>query len=249
MRFRKVFLTGAAGTLGSELCCQLGQHKIPFIATDRETDVREYSTVYRALERSGCDVVIHCAGMVDVPRCEIDRDIAYKINVVGAANVARVCRDLDVFMVYISTDYVYRGDKPYAGDGVVGNYCVHDRLDPINYYSFTKVLADIAVQHTLPYRCLVPRLSFKKKGPWPYPKAFVDQYTSRDTVDVIANQILQATFGVHTGVIHLGTQRKTVFELARRQSPDVQPISIEDIKDVVLPKDTSLKLTHLEEVL
>ena len=60
---------------------------------------------------------------------------------------------------------------------------------------------------------------------------------------------MQTLYGYHTGIVHLGTERKTVFELAVRQSPEVQPMSICEIKSVVLPKDTSLKLTEIEEVL
>jgi dTDP-4-dehydrorhamnose reductase len=243
--YKKILITGAKGVLGTELREQLDVYKIPYIGTDIEVDVRDFREVYHSILMSHCDVVIHCASVIDVPRCEKDRQWAYDINVTGAINVAETCRELGVFMLQVSTDYVYRGDKVYTGDGKEGNYVIGDYLDPINYYAFTKLLADVAVRTCLPYRCLVPRLSFKKKGPWPYPKAFTDQYTSRDTVDVIAKQILQALFASMFGVVHLGTERKTVYELAKRQSPDVQPISIKDITNVVLPKDTSLKLTEI----
>ncbi len=248
MRYKKVLITGANGTLGTELQEQLEKHGIPYIGTNGETDVRDASAVVRAVTSSECDVVIHCAAITDTARCEIEKELAYDVNVRGTQMVARICKHFDRFMVHISTDYVYRGDKSYTGDGTEGNYDTGDILDPINFYSYTKVLADISVQNMLPYSSLITRQSFKQKGPWPYPKAFVDQYTSRDTVDVIADQILRALFMGHSGIIHLGTERKTVYDLAKQQSPDVEPISVEDIKDVVIPKDTSLKLTRLEEV-
>lgn len=244
-RFKKAFITGGSGTLATELQEQLSNYGIPYVAVDREVDVRQYSRVMDGILAAGADVIIHCAAMTDVAKCEVDRAEAYRVNVKGTMTVAEACYDAGKFMLQMSTDYVYRGDKPYRGDGREGNYDVYDHLDPINYYSFTKAMADIAVQQRLPYSSLIVRTSFKQKGPWPYPKAFVDQYTSRDTVDVIADQILQCLFGSHTGVVHLGTERKTVYELARRQSPEVEPISIKDIKDVVLPRDTSLKLTTL----
>lgn len=244
-RFKKVFITGGNGTLATELQEQLDKYGVPYVAADREIDVCNYCRVMDGIRDSGADVVIHCAAMTDVAKCEVERDKAYRVNVTGTMTVAEACYDAGKFMLQMSTDYVYRGDKAYTGDGKEGNYEVYDHLDPINYYSFTKAMGDIAVQQRLPYDSLIVRTSFKQKGPWPYPKAFVDQYTSRDTVDVIADQILQCLFGSHTGVVHLGTERKTVYELAKRQSPEVEPISIEDIKDVVLPRDTSLKLTTL----
>jgi len=249
LRFKKVFITGAKGTLGSELRTQLDKYHLPYIPTDREVDICDLAKFRETLYQSGCDCLIHCAGLIDVPWCESYRDRAYQVNVTGAINVAQVCKELDKFMLHVSTDYVYKGDKVYCGDGREGNYETSDYLDPINYYAFTKVLADLAVQNILPQTSICTRLSFKKQGPWPHPKAFIDQYTSRDTVDVIANQILQVLYGTHVGVVHLGTERKTVYELAKRQSPEVEPISINDIKNVVLPKDTSLKLTKIEEVL
>ena len=245
LRFKKVFITGGNGTLATELQAQLDKYGVPYEAADREVNVCHYGKVCRGITESKADVIIHCAAMTDVARCEVERDKAYRVNVVGTMTVAEACYDLGKFMLQMSTDYVYRGDKAYTGNGKVGNYETHDHLDPINYYSFTKAMGDIAVQQRLPYDSLIVRTSFKQKGPWLYPKAFVDQYTSRDTVDVIADQILQCLFGSHVGVVHLGTERKTVYELAKRQSPEVEPISIEDIKDVVLPRDTTLKLTTL----
>lgn len=248
-RYEKVLITGANGTLGTELQEQLEKHKISYVSTDNETDVRDWSLMEKAIISSKCDVVIHCAAITDTAQCEIKKELAYDINVRGTQVVAQCCKYHDKFMMYISTDYVYKGDKPYTGDGKEGNYHIYDILEPINFYSYTKVLADIIVQNVLPHSSLITRQSFKQKGPWPHPKAFIDQYTSRDTVDILVDQMIQALFGGHTGIVHLGTERKTVYDLAKRQSPDVEPISIKDIKDVVIPQDTSLKLTEIGKVL
>jgi len=259
LRFQKVFITGANGTLGTELREQLDKYGLPYVGTDKEVNICDYAQLRETLYRSKCDAVIHCAGLINVAWCEKvgNRINASNVNIGGAEKMALVCRELDRFMLLVSTDYVYRGDKPYSSDkdGEEGNYEITDSIELrmekcVNYYAFTKAQADNVVQRTLlPGRFIVARLSFKKKGPWPYPRAFSDQYTSRDTVDVIADQILQVLYGHYTGIVHLGTRRKTVYELAKRQSPEVEPISIHDLKNVVLPKDTSLKLTEIEEVL
>lgn len=250
LKYKKVLITGAAGTLGTELRQLLARYDIPYIATDRDMNVCVFEDVAKVFEECAFDAVIHCAGIIDVPGCEKKKQLAYDVNVTGAVNVAKACQKFDRFMVHISTDYVYHGDKTYVGNGIEGNYEVIDYLDPINYYAFTKVLADVAVRERLGDRCLVTRQSFKANGSWPYPAAFTDQYTSRDTVDVVADQILQAMFSGCTGIVHLGTDRKSVYELARRQSPDVKPIVRADVKSLVeLPADTSLKLTIINRVL
>lgn len=248
--YERVLITGAAGTLGTELGQLLAQYKIPFIGIDKEVDVRDLDNLRYLFRQEKFDVVIHCAGIIDVVGCEKNKQLAYDVNVTGAINVAKACQEFGQFMVYISSDYVYRGDKLHKGNKAEGNYETTDYLDPVNYYAFTKVLADVAVHERLGNRCLITRQSFKQKGPWPYPVAFKDQYTSRDTVDVLADQILQATFGGLTEVVHLGTERKSVYELAKRQSPTVKPIRRAEIRSLVeLPADTSLKLTEIPKVL
>ncbi len=248
--YKKILITGAAGTLGTELRQLLAKYDIPYIATDKDMNICFLDEIVKVFTECDFDAVIHCAGIIDVPGCEKNKQLAYNVNVTGAINIAKACQMFDKFMVHVSTDYVYRGDKPYRGDGIEGNYTTTDYLDPINYYAFTKVLADLAVRERLDNRCLVTRQSFKAKGPWPYPKAFTDQYTSRDTVDVVADQILQAMFNGCSGIVHLGTARKSVYELAKRQSPDVIPIVRADVKSLVeLPADTSLVLTPIRRVL
>lgn len=243
----KVLITGARGNLGTELIRQLSGLGIEYVATDKfDADICNPDAIYQTMLYSDPTHVIHCAAIADVPGCEVDKTQAYNVNVNGTMNVARACRDLNKTLIHISTDYVFKGDKPYEGDGKEGNYNIEDPLSPINYYSFTKAAAEVVVQSVVPSdKLLIVRTSFCPKGSWLYPKAFVDQYTSRDTIDVVAEQILKAVQQERSGIVHLGTERKSVYGLAKRLSPEVQPMSRRDIKNVVLPEDTSLRLTEL----
>jgi dTDP-4-dehydrorhamnose reductase len=84
---------------------------------------------------------------------------------------------------------------------------------------------------------LVVRTSFCENE-FPYPKAFIDQYTSRDYVDIISPLIYKVAISGKTGVVHVGTERKSVYELAASRKPDVGELSVNDINFKV-PKDTS----------
>jgi len=86
---------------------------------------------------------------------------------------------------------------------------------------------------------LIIRTSFCEQV-FPYEKAFIDQYTSRDYIDVIAPMILSTAVSNKKGVVHIGTHRKTVYDLAQRRSPLVGKIRRSDVSFNV-PRDTSFK--------
>lgn len=110
----KVMLTGGKGMLGRTLCRELADFEI--IATDLpEADITDGTGFDKLLQSIKPDAVIHCAAMTAVDKCESEIDLAYKLNAVGTANVARACSKNHVRLIAISTDYVFEGnsDRPY----------------------------------------------------------------------------------------------------------------------------------------
>lgn len=158
------------------------------------------------------DLIIHAAAYTDVEKAEIDMAECYAVNVRGTRNLLEAYPDTP--FVYISSEYAN---------------------NPINFYSKTKQIAEKEVKKHPQY--LIIRTLFKPR-PWKYPKAFIDQYTQGDYVDVIAPLIKKAIkeWDGENKTIYIGTGRKTIFELAK-QTRDVEPISVDDIKGVRLPKD------------
>jgi len=160
-----------------------------------------------------CDMVIHAAGYTDVAKAEIERRKCFEANVVGTCNFAM---DYPERFVFISSEYA---------------------RNPVNYYSETKRAAELAVE-AYADTYLIIRTLFKPR-PYPWDKAFEDQYTQGDYVDVIAPLIAREIYewDGESRTVYVGTGRKTMLELARRTRPDVQPNSIKDIKNVTLPAD------------
>jgi dTDP-4-dehydrorhamnose reductase len=110
---------------------------------------------------------------------------------------------------------------------------------PPNYYALSKLVAE-EIARTAD-RCLVIRTSFRPRQ-WPYPTAFTDVYTSQDYIDVIAPMIAEAVLHLEQipfDTLHVATERKTIYDLARRRSPDVKPCTSETA-GVAYPKDVSL---------
>jgi dTDP-4-dehydrorhamnose reductase len=172
-------------------------------------------------------VVIHAAAVVGTGKDPFE---TIRTNVSGTANVASVCAEHGVRLIYISTDYVFDGEK--------GMYREFDYPNPISVYGKSKLAGEYAALSV--EDSLVIRTSFCHDTKWKYPAAFIDQYTSRDRVSVIAPQVLKAA-RICNGIIHIGTERKSLFDLARSIDENVKPARVTD-----QPRDVSLNCERWE---
>ena len=136
----KVLVTGANGMLGQDLCPILEDNGFDVIETDiHNLDITQEDAVYKFLQETKPDYVIHCAAYTNVDKAEEDIETATKINVLGSENLAKACQKIDATMICISTDYVFDGTKttPYLPD---------DEANPINVYGKTKFEGEEAVR-------------------------------------------------------------------------------------------------------
>jgi len=125
----KVLITGGNGMLGRTLVRELGG-EFEVISTDLpEADITDENAIDSVITNHAPDVVIHCAAMTAVDRCETERDFAFRLNARGSANVAAACHRHGVRLIAISTDYVFDGnsehpydefDRPTGGNTVYG---------------------------------------------------------------------------------------------------------------------------------
>jgi dTDP-4-dehydrorhamnose reductase len=144
----KIVVTGANGMLGNTLCRLFTlDHEVYAFHRDARSytdcsaeyrlDLLEENKVERLFDQLAPDLVIHCAGLVDIDACERGADQALAANVVATENLARFCPH-DVPLVYISTDQVY-GDDANRSEGVVD-------LHPVNIYGQTKLQAEQVIR-------------------------------------------------------------------------------------------------------
>lgn len=231
MVLRSIFLTGGTGLLGTELRKISSDHGVVFDdPTSQECNILDYNSVMGRVEATEGQTVLHCAAFTNVSAAEKDALEACELNIRGTLNVLAACRRHNKKMVFISTDYVF--------DGNDGGYTETSPMNPVNNYALTKGSAELAVRT---YKnSLVIRTSFCP-AEFPYEKAFTDQYTSRDFVDIIAPKILEAAKSATVGIVHIGTERKSVYELASRRNPKIGKISTREMA-LTLPRDTSFKL-------
>lgn len=110
-----------------------------------QLNISDAAAVKAVLAEFGPDAVVHCAAWTNVDAAEEPKNLSRvrAVNVQGTENVARVCRELDCKMLYISTDYVFSGsgDRPYEPEA----QC----FAPLNVYGKTKLEGEAAVKRFL----------------------------------------------------------------------------------------------------
>lgn len=206
----KVFVTGVAGQLGYDVVNELkkrgytavGSDVIQPAASENEgqiltqpaefelLDITDASAVEEVLTRVRPDAVVHCAAWtaVDLAEDEDKREKVYAINAGGTENIARVCKELDCKMVYISTDYVFNGQgtEPWQPD------C--KEYAPLNVYGQTKLEGELAVSRLLE-KYFIVRIAwvFGKNGN-NFIKTMLNVGKKYDTVRVVCDQIGTPTY-------------------------------------------------------
>ena len=136
----KVLVTGAKGQLGHDIMDELAKRNIEGIGVDvEEMDITDAETVRRVITESKADAVIHCAAFTNVDGAEEKKELCMKINGGGTENIAKVCGELGIKMMYISTDYVFdgQGTRPWEPD---------DERHPLNVYGQSKYEGELAVE-------------------------------------------------------------------------------------------------------
>ena len=139
----RILVTGVKGQLGHDVMNELAKRGHTGIGVDVEemviTDAKKVDEVIRASE---VEAVIHCAAYTAVDAAEDQVELCRKINAEGTENIAKVCKELDIKMMYISTDYVFDGEgtRPWEPD---------DERHPLNVYGLTKYEGELAVEKYL----------------------------------------------------------------------------------------------------
>lgn len=139
----KILVTGAHGQLGMELnflSSLLETHEFVFVS-HADFDITDEPFVTRYIASGNFTEVINCAAYTAVDKAESERDMAYKVNATGAANLAKACRQYGVKFIHFSTDFVFDGTHsvPYTED---------DTTAPLSVYGASKLEGEkLVLQH------------------------------------------------------------------------------------------------------
>ena len=148
----KILITGC-GMLGYDLCKSLSEEELYVLdiiepnlnaqnVSFQLCDITDFEKTYKTITRINPEIVIHTAAWTDVDGAEKNPKEAYRLNVLGTRNVALSCQRFDSAMVYISTDYVFDGEKKEP-------YVEFDKTNPLSVYGKSKYYGEIEVQQLL----------------------------------------------------------------------------------------------------
>ena len=137
---KKILVFGGAGLVGSKFI-ELFSHKFQFLAPDiSEIDILNRDQVSKTFEQFNPDTVINFAAITNVEEAENQKQskegICFRVNAIGAKNIAEVCKSFDKHLIHISTEYVFDGAKAESP------YSEEDKPNPINWYGQTKLFGE-----------------------------------------------------------------------------------------------------------
>lgn len=184
----KVFVTGVKGQLGFDVMNELKKRGHEAVGVDiEEMDITDEESVNRVIKAAAPDAVIHCAAYTAVDAAEDNEELCRKVNAAGTRYIAAVCRELDIKMMYISTDYVFNGQgtRPWEPD---------DKREPLNVYGQTKYEGELAIEETLE-KYFTVRIAwvFGVNGK-NFIKTMLNLGKTRDKLTVVADQIGSPTY-------------------------------------------------------
>jgi dTDP-4-dehydrorhamnose reductase len=272
----KLLITGASGLLGTKLCqiaarknhevyAAYSQHKTLY-GTPVELNILDLKAEQQVLDKVKPEAVVHAAALTDVDKCELEKELAWTTNVEATTNLARLCKERSAFLVYVSTDYVFNGEK--------GMYKETDKPAPINHYGLTKLKGEEAVQ-TLDNYCIargsVIYGSTPATGKANFASWLLDKLRKKEEVKIITDQwnsptlnvsmaemIIEAMEKRRTGTFHLaGATRLSRYEFAQHFAKTfnldpkyITPVQSKHLKWVARrPKDSSLNVKKAEQTL
>ena len=232
----KIVVTGGSGRFGKELQKYKSKHKILF-PIKKEFDILNIEKLRKYLVKKKPDILIHLAGLsrpMNIHEKKIENSI--DLNIIGTANVTKVCKEFNIKLIYFSTNYVYPGTK--------GNYKESDPLLPVNNYAWSKLGGEASVQ--LYKNSLILRVCMTEK-PFVHDKAFANVKTSfmfhQDVVKILFKLLKKK------GVINLGGKSDYVYNFARKNNPYTKKIFLKKKDKSIMPFDSSINLSKLKKAL
>ena len=276
----KILVTGASGLLGRELVSQLlldkensvialyNRNPIP-IKHKRLIKIKIDITYKTLLEdllfKLKPDVIVHAAAYTDVDGCEINRHIAWNVNVEATKSIMKIAKVIKSYVIYISTDYVFDGNK--------GLYSEQDVPNPVNFYGLTKLISEEIVRSSgIFYTIVRPSAIYgfggRRKSFAEYVienlrknsvvRALIDQYVSPIYNVLLAKALTEVMNLRPMGTIHIAGEWISRYEFAKKMAKIfnlptklIKKTKMANMKTWIAkrPKDSSLNIEKAKRII
>ncbi len=185
----RILIPGANGMLGHALTAVLSkQHKL--IGLDLpDLDITDLSAVRSAISTHHPDLLINAAAYTDVDGCESNSDLAFSVNAMGPHNLALVCKELDIPLVHISTDYIFDGKSPVP-------YKESDKPNPQSIYGESKLQGEQYVRELTDKHYIIRTSWLYGEHGKNFVATMLRLAAERDEFDVVNDQVGSPTYTV-----------------------------------------------------
>ena len=230
----KILVTGGEGRFAKILKKQNKKLNL-FFTNKRECNILKVKSIESIIKKIKPSIILHCAGLsrpMNIHEKEISKSI--DLNIIGTANLTKVCEKFKIKLVYFSTGYVYEGKK--------GNCKESDPVKPFNNYGLSKLGGECAV--TMYKNSLILRITMTEK-PFMYKKAYTNLKTNfmfhEDLVNMLPKLINKK------GIINVGGKSQSVFNFAKKFNPSIKKIKAK--KNIKFPFNQTMNLTKLKKII
>ena len=206
-----------------------------YFTSKKECNILDLNSLEKIIKKIKPKVIMHCAGL-SRPMNIHEKDIIKSIdlNIIGTANLVKICKKFKIKLIYFSTGYVYEGTK--------GNYSEKDPVKPFNNYGLSKLGGECAVQ--MYKNSLILRITMTEK-PFKFKKAYTNLKSNflyhEDLVKMLPKLINE------TGIINVGGKSLSIYSFAKILNKKVK--GIKSPKNNNLPLNQTMDLKKLKKIL
>jgi dTDP-4-dehydrorhamnose reductase len=230
---KKIVITGGTGRFGRLLEKFKTSHRLYF-PNKKELNILNIKKTDKYIKKIKPQILIHLAGL-SRPMKIHEEDIVRSIdlNIIGTANMVKICKESNIKLIYFSTNYVYPGTR--------GNYSEQDPVLPVNNYAWSKLGGEASVQ--LYKNSLILRVCMTEK-PFVHKKAFINVKTNF----AYHEEIIPILFKVldKKGIINVGGKTQSIFNFAKKENPKIKKIFLNKKKSII-PINSSMNLSKLKK--
>ena len=230
---KKILVTGGDGRFANILRKKNTKLNLVF-KNKKQLNIMDILSIEKCFKKEKPKIVLHTAGL-SRPMNIHERNITKSIdlNIIGTANITKICKKFNIKLIYFSTGYIY--------DGVKGNFREEDPVKPFNNYGLSKLGGEASVQ--MYKNSLILRITMTEK-PFIHKKAFSNVKTNfmfhEDLVEILPKIINQK------GIINVGGPTLSVYEFAKKYNKGVKKIKYKGKK---LPLKQNLNTKKLQKIL
>jgi dTDP-4-dehydrorhamnose reductase len=238
---KTILLTGGSGTLGNAIV-KSGLFKKLYYPTSKQLNILDYKKLKKFIYQKKISLIIHCAAIARMKKCEKNISKAIEVNIQGTLNIIKSINKKKISLIYISTDAVYAS--------TLGNYSESDPIKPYNVYGWTKVAGEFLVKTLDKY--LIIRTRFFNKDKIFFKYSANNIYSSSIEVNKLVLIIYKLLKKKISGIVNVGQKKISDYDNYKKYNIKLKSCSKNKIFNEInfkIGTNSSLNINKLKKII